>query len=415
MFVKDLKIISITHKKFNPAQIGWMYIDAKDIPARLKISKEKLGLSELLYLCTCNRVEIVFIPSKESPQFDLANYIKLLNPLVDSFQLEEIVKKCTVYEKERAVNHIFRVASSLDSMVVGEREIITQVKSAYEICSKAGLTGDSIRLLIKKTIETAKKVYTETSISKNPVSVVSLAFEQLGKHINSFENKKFVVIGAGQTITSFTKMLKKKNAKNVVVFNRSYENAMRIANQFQNGEAHTLDDLNTYTQNFDVLISCTGSDLHLIDSHFLTKNFGVFNSKKILIDLAVPYDIERSVQDLEDVELIGMETLKKLSEANITKREKEVAYCNEIIVEQELEFERLVHERKVERAMQNVPVEVKKIKAIALNEIFAKDLEGLDDSSKVVIDKILAYMEKKYISGPMKMAKDILLDRKVNS
>ncbi len=404
--ISGLKIISITHKKFTPEQIGWMYIDQKDTKHRLEAAKTKLSLNELMYLNTCNRVEVILIQEKEPKSFDLKKYLKAFNPALKEEQLETLLVHCEIYEQERAVNHLFRVASSLDSMVVGEREIITQVKNAYKHCLSLGLTGDSVRILIQKTIETAKRVYTETNISKNPVSVVSLAFEQLNKKIDSYENKKIVLVGAGQTITSFSKMLKKKGAVNVSTFNRTLKNAKRIAKQFTNGKSYLLNELNKSTAGFDILVSCTGSDNSIIGDSFL-KN----HTNKHLVDLAVPYDIDRVTAQKYKHNLVGMETLKKLSTANIEKRKLEIKNCERIILEQEIILDTSFRERKVEIAMSNVPKEIKLIKNKAINQVFAKDIEQFDDTTKEVLDKILNYVEKKYISGPMKMAKEILMDR----
>ena len=182
---------------------------------------------------------------------------------MERVHLDELCQKVEVFHKADAVKHALSVASSIDSMIVGEREIITQVRGAYEASKSYGLTGDFIRLLTRKVIETAKKVYTETNIAKKPVSVVSLAYHKL-RNLNIALDAKFVIVGAGLTNTTMCKFLKKHGYSNFVIFNRSIENAEKLANDI-GGKAFSLAELGEYQDGFDVLLTCTGADKHLID------------------------------------------------------------------------------------------------------------------------------------------------------
>jgi glutamyl-tRNA reductase len=200
--------IAFTHRLLAVNQIGLLHIDPIDQNLRLTNLKSKSSISELLFLSTCNRVEFMLVTNEKVTNSFVENLLLTLYPNFSDVQLREFSTNCEIYSGQKAVNHIFSVASSIDSMVVGEREIITQVRNAYELSRKNNLTGDFIRILIKHTIETAKRVYTETSIATKPVSVVSLANHKLKSHGLNL-NSRILIIGAGTTNSNLCRFLKK--------------------------------------------------------------------------------------------------------------------------------------------------------------------------------------------------------------
>ncbi len=297
-----------------------------------------------------------------------------------------------VFSGQDAIEHSFRVASSLDSMVVGEREIITQVRTAYDNSYKMGITGDFIRLAVKHTVETAKQVYTETDIAKNPVSVVSLAYRELVK-LNVQLDARILVVGAGKTNTSMTKFLNKHGYTNFSIFNRTLANAESMAKELS-GTAHNLTDLANYKNGFDVIITCTSSENTILTKEIYDSLLVGETNKKVVIDLAIPNDFDESICDNYPVHLIQVSSLKELAEENIQIRKKELVKC-ETIIEQRIEaFAIAQRKRKLEVAMSEVPKAVKEIHQKAISEVFAKDIAELDTSSKEVLDKVLAYVEK---------------------
>ncbi|MFM7021814.1 MAG: glutamyl-tRNA reductase [Flavobacteriales bacterium] len=404
--MKELKVIAFTHKTTDIQNIGYLHLDEAQREERLTQLKLSSGVEELMYLSTCNRVEFIFVTHKEfTPAFRSQFYLAF-NPSVDVQWME---KNAEFNEGEDAVHHLMRLASSLDSLVIGEREIITQVRNAYEESLKFGLTGDLLRIAIKHTIESAKEIYTYTDIAKNPVSVVSLAYRTL-REFNLKNDARFILIGAGETNTTMAKFLKKHGFQNFSVYNRTLAKAQKLARQLQ-GKAFTLEELNGRKEGFDVLISCTGSEEPIVDAALYDKLLVGEKSKKIIIDLALPNDIDKAVPQNFSVHYINIESLKEKAGENMKKREKELSVCHEILDKQWAAFQEVYHERQVINAMQGVPQKVKEIRQHAVDNVFAKDIENLDENSKEVLNKVLAYMEKKYISGPMVMAKEILLNK----
>ena len=200
------KIIAVTHKHFDISDIGKFHIDEKEWESRLSDLKTKMGIDELMFLSTCNRVEFLLSTSHSVDKSFAKKFILSVYPEMKSEDAEKIISSAVIFENEKALNHLFNVASSLDSLVVGEREIITQVRNAYELCHKLNLTGDLLRLVVQKTIECAKEVYTKTNIASKPVSVISLAYRKLKEH-HVKPDARFMIIGAGVTNSIMGKFL----------------------------------------------------------------------------------------------------------------------------------------------------------------------------------------------------------------
>ena len=406
--MNSFKIISLTHKLAPLELIGKLHLDENHQQDYLGGLKIRMDLKELMFLSTCNRVEFIINTEREiSPEF-LSNLFYTINSRLTPENLSSLVEKTVVYEGNNALTHLFEVSASLDSLVVGEREIITQVRKAYEFCNLLGLTGDTIRLAIKQTIETAKQVYTDTDIAKNPVSIVSLAYRQL-RSLGIKNNARIIFVGAGETNSSMANYLKKHQYANFTIFNRSLNNAEKLAKDL-NGKARELAHLKDFTDGFDVLIACTAAQDAVITSDIYKSLIGNDTSKKVIIDLSIPANIDKQVIELNDVFYIDIESLKKQAADNLLKREGEIDACRAIINNKVEEFKLLFQERKIELAFGEIPKQIKYIKETALNEVFAKELDSLDQQGKELLDKVLNYMEKKYNALAIKTAKKVFLE-----
>jgi glutamyl-tRNA reductase len=404
-------IIAFTHRNLDVSEVGKLHIELDNQQQRLTHLKESCHLSELMFLSTCNRVEYVFCTEELVSKDFITKFFNELYPEMPSAELEKFIKAAQVFSALAAVEHILQVASSIDSMIVGEREIITQVRNAFEASKKQGLTGDFIRLIIRHTVETAKRVYTETSIATKPVSVVALAYHTL-RDMNIKLDARVLIIGAGMTNTNMGKFLKKHGFKNFAVFNRTFSKAENLAKDL-NGTAYPLTELATYDKGFDIIITCTGSENHIITEEIYANLLQGESSKKVVIDIAIPHDLDKSIVDKYHVTHISVDHLQKISEQNLKERSKEIFHVEEILKEAIYDFQQISRLRKVEIAMREVPLMVKDIKSTAMNHVFKNELETLNDDSREVLEKIIEYMEKKYMSVPMKMAKEILLKQEI--
>jgi glutamyl-tRNA reductase len=406
--VNELRVIAITHKNFPLDIIGKFHLAPEKRSNVLGALKNTFGFDEIMYLSTCNRVEIVFtLPHYVCPGIT-ASIMREIQPELSESDIQEIALKAERYNGTEAAEHLLRVASSIDSIVIGEREIITQLRKAYEECSDAGLTGDDIRLVISQCIKTAKEVFTNTDLARKPVSVVSLAWQQFrefGLHVDS----RVLLAGAGQIISNFAKFLQENGYSRVTVANRSAEGAARIASLFDNNFI-TLDELPHYTGGFDALITCTAADHAIIKTDLYTSLLQGEKELKLVIDLAIPADVDHEVMTHHHVRYVDMNIIREKASHNLQFREQALTDCRPIIESGLNEFAKNWQSRQIERAMQSIPATIKEIRSTALGSVFAKDLENLDDESRQLLEKIMNYMEKKYISIPMKMAKDVLLN-----
>ena len=405
--VDQFHIIAFTHRNFDVNKIGKLHIDADFQKERLSHLKEVLGLTEIMFLSTCNRVEFSFCTQVTVNTDLISRFFSTLYPDLHIDDINDFTVSGQVYRGMLAVEHLFRVASSIDSMIVGEREIITQVRTSFENCREMGLTGDTIRVIMRQTVSTAKRVYTETAIARRPVSVVALAYHTL-RDMKMPLDSRVLVIGAGTTNNNMGKFLRKHGYQNFAVFNRTVAKAQTLAEEL-NGSFYPLSALPTYDKGFDLIISCTGAESHVITPEIYSSLLQGETCKKVVIDIAIPHDLDSRIIEKHSVTHISVDVLQKISAENLKERSKEITHVEEILFESITEFTQIIRMRSIEVAMREVPNMVKQIRSAAVNEVFKKDLQLLDDESREVLDKIIGYMEKKYMSVPMKMAKEIMM------
>jgi len=409
--LNTLYIVAFTHRNLSVNEVGELHIEETNQKSRLSELKNALQLDELMFLSTCNRVEFTFVTGQT---VDIEFLTKFFHTLYPDFKDEKISLFSTageVFHGLNAVEHQLVVASSIDSMIVGEREIITQVRNAYDSSCAMKLTGDLIRILIRHTIETAKKVYTETNIAKKPVSVVSLAYHNL-KALNIPLDSRILIVGAGVTNVNMSRFLRKHGFTNFNVFNRTFEKAEKLAADL-NGTPHRLSELSNFTKGFDIIITCTGSENHILTEEIYTSLLQGDAGRKVVIDIAIPQDLSPSIIEKHNVTHISVEVLQKISNENLKLRSAEIKHVEEIVSVALYEFKHINQVRTVELAMREVPQKVREIKQLAMTEVFKNELSTMDDNSREILEKIVGYMEKKYMSVPMVMAKEILLKKQV--
>ncbi|MEX2596030.1 MAG: glutamyl-tRNA reductase, partial [Salibacteraceae bacterium] len=317
--MKYFKVIALTHRNLGLDLVGKYHMEPDHQYERLESHFESFRLKELLFISTCNRVEFFFRINKEIDEPFITSFLTAVYPHVTPDEIAQTVEYTRTYEGLDAVRHLFHVASSLDSLVIGEREIITQVRRSFDRAKSYGFTGDFIRIAVQKAIETAKQVYTETAIATKSISVVNLAYQKLlDRDLHS--NLSVVYVGAGQTIEAIAGNLKKHDFKSVKVFNRTKEKAEKLG-EILGGKGYSLNDLVEEAGNFDLMITCTGADRSIIDS--ATFKAMAITGKKIIVDLAIPNDIDASALTHFDIDYIAIDDLKEEAKRNLKEREKE--------------------------------------------------------------------------------------------
>lgn len=402
-----LKIIAFTHKHIDLKALGKLVICEQTLDDRLRNIQSELNIKEIFYVGTCNRVEFIFTTPSQLDKTFISRFLHVLDMGLPEEYMENFIANVSTYEQVEAFNHLLRTSCSLESLVVGEKEILAQVRRAYEACKVAGFTGDYMRMIMNRVVKTAKEVYTHTNISRNPVSVVSLAYRKL-RELNMCGNSRLLIIGAGETNNNIAQYLKKHKYSNFSVFNRTIEKAESLAKEL-NGKAFPLDELANYKEGFDVIITCTGATEPILTPEIYTSLLNGETGKKVIVDLAVPNDTALEVRENFPMHYIEVESLKEVARKNIQERYDELVNAEHIIEENIKEFDAVLRQRRIELAMSEVPKKIKEIKEKAVNTVFADEINSLDDEAKAVLEQVISYMEKKYISVPMLMAKDILV------
>lgn len=405
----NYKILTITHHNLNVDEIGNFVVHHEgkdDLKSKLIQLKEQTRLEELIYLSTCNRVSFICYSNEEFDIDFIKGFFRTVNPGLEEIKLKKISKFVDVYQGSNAISHLYEVASSMDSLVVGEREIFRQFREAYKQSLNFGLVGDNLRLLENTTVKAAKEVYDKTKIGEKPLSIVSLAVKSL-LDTGISKDARLLIVGAGETNTLFAKFLKKYGFTNVSIFNRSLDNAAHLVDLLD-AEAYHLSELSLYNKGFDAMIVCTGATASIIDPSIYRNLLQKEEDPKLVIDLSVPNNVDASVVEGFEMNYIDIEQLRKLSTENLEFRKTEVHAAKSLLKKQLLNFNNYFQQRQLEKVLKVVPEEIKEIKERALQSVYKKQIEALDENAQALISEMMNYMEKKCIGVPMRAAKKLV-------
>ena len=406
--LEHFQIISISHKKLNTEDLERFVIKYKSktgLKSKLAGLKKEFAIDELLYMTTCNRLLILTYRQAAFNLKTLTQLLYYINPSLEQSLAHRVEKIVDFYSGEKCIRHLFEVASSLDSLVIGEHEIFRQFRDAYFECKKFGLTGDNLRLLEQCTVAAAKDVHTTTSIGKKPVSIVSLALQKLVR-LQPMKDSRILLVGAGETNTTFARFLKKYQFSDIVIFNRSLNNARELSSEI-GAKAYHLTDLEAYERGFDIMICCTSATEPIITSQLYRKLAKAEEGRKILIDLSIPNNISKSVSRDKQVRYINIDSLKELADKNLKSRQGNIA-ASRILINYHLDnFTVMYDQRQIEKAFKKLPKEINSIKHRAINKVYKDKLDQLPEETRELVLEMMNYMEKKCIAAPIKMAKEI--------
>ena len=292
------------------------------------------GPKEYYLLSTCNRVEVLY--TTENPGETKNQVLDLLfGNAVSKSDLDRYVYH---YEDEEAVQHLLKVASSLDSMIVGEAQILGQLKEAYRYASNQKTSGLILNKLLHKSFFVAKRVRTETRIGANAVSISYAAVELARKIFGQLDNKTVMLIGAGEMAELAAEHLVGQGVANVVVANRTLERAVKLARRY-NGQAVSLDELIDQLEHVDIIISSTGATGTILNKDDVKPVMRERRNKPLFfIDIAVPRDLDPNINNLDNVYLYDIDDLYNVVEMNKTERDLEAVKAERIVAEETLKF-----------------------------------------------------------------------------
>jgi len=325
-----LVLIGLSHRS-SPVEVRERFAFAEDrLPPALQSLRASGVADEAVILSTCNRVEIYAAtqlePSKAFAALRefLVNCHDYRNPLNDEiYSLSE----------PHSLHHLFKVACGLDSMVLGETEILGQLKKAYDLALQAGHTGARLNKAFQRAFNVAKHIRTQTNIQRGSVSVGSVAVELAQKIFSNLGDRDVLVVGAGDTSEKTARALVSRGARSIAVTNRSQDKAVALAESL-GGRAVPFENWIADLKHFDIVISSTSAPHYILDRVRLEPLMKLRRSRPLLlIDVAVPRDLEPEVNFLEDVYLYNIDDLQAIADDYLKQREAEIARCMEIIRE----------------------------------------------------------------------------------
>jgi glutamyl-tRNA reductase len=290
-------------------------------------------LAEVVILSTCNRTELYAIASDGMPLADKARQLTLWMASYHHLSAHELVQCAYHFESEDALHHMMQVASGLDSMVLGEPQIFGQMKSAYAVAKSAGTVRGDLGRLFPRIFSIAKRVRTDTAIGENPVSVAYAAVDLAGHIFADLKKTNALLVGAGETVELVARHLIEAGVSKIVIANRTLGRARELAQKF-GAEAVLLSEIPEQLVNSDIVITSTASQLPILGKGAVEQALKTRKHKPMLmVDIAVPRDIESQVGELRDVYLYSVDDLREIVDENMRSRQSEARKADVIIAD----------------------------------------------------------------------------------
>ncbi len=323
-------VIGLSHRT-SPVALRERFAFAEArIPEALQRLRTSGLADEAVILSTCNRVELYTSTQLEPTRA----FTELKNFLTTTHDYRDLLgDELYTLDEPHSVKHLFKVACGLDSMVLGETEILGQLKKAYDLALQTGHTGARLNKAFQRAFNVAKHVRTETNIQRGSISVASAAVELAEKIFSTLSGHDVMVIGAGDTSEKTARALLSRGAKSIVVANRSFDKAEALAKDL-GGRAVNFDDWMREFEKIDIAISSTSAPNHILDVAKLGPLMKLRRHRPLLlIDIAVPRDIDPAVNELDNVYLYNVDDLQSIASDYLRQRQQEIAQCEAIIEE----------------------------------------------------------------------------------
>ncbi|ETX09514.1 glutamyl-tRNA reductase [Marinomonas ushuaiensis DSM 15871] len=356
--------------------------------------------NEAVIVSTCNRTELYCSVEDFSQTEGIVEWLGQYHG-IDQLELQ---KYCYTHCNDDSVRHVMRVASGLDSLILGEPQILGQVKSAYAVSQEGACLGPELESLFQRAFSVAKRVRTDTAIGENPVSIAFAAVSLAQRIFADIRNSTALLIGAGQTIELVARHLKENGIQRIIVANRTLARAEALANEL-NAEAIMLGDIGEYLSQADIVISSTASQLPIIGKGMVERATSQRrHSPMLLIDIAVPRDIEPEVEDVKDAYLYTVDDLHSVIEENVRARQDAAKAAEQMIEEGVDSYRRAIESRKVSDLIVTFRQSAEAVK----NTELEKALKGLEmgQSPEQVINKLAHGLMNKLIHSPTRYLRD---------
>jgi len=389
----SLVVVGLNHRTVPLSLLERVTVDDARLPKALHDVMSNEHVSEAVVLSTCNRTEVYVVAEKFHPAVgDLRNFFAEL-----SFSApEEIADHLYIHDADAAVDHLFRVASGIDSAVVGEAEILGQTRRAWEIAQTEGAAGSQLNLLFRHALETGKRARTETSIGRHIASVSTAAVAMAAQHLGSLQGRSVLVIGAGEMGEGMVRAIMESGISDLLIANRTPERAQELAERL-GGRAIGLDELPAALTKVDLLLTGTGANSMIIEHAHVDRVMQNRNGRDILVvDVAVPRDVDPAAGQIPGVTILDMDDLRAFADAGMAERKREVELVELMCAEEVNRYLSVRSAREVAPLVARLHDEAEEIRLAEIDRLRARlgdlderQLEALDALTKGIVAKLL--------------------------
>jgi glutamyl-tRNA reductase len=392
-----------------------MASDRESTILALSYMRESEWIREGLFLFTCNRVEAVY--TTDSPSQAKNSMLSILSR-IGNIPEKDFISNIYIYEDAEAVKHIFKVAASLDSMVVGEPQILGQIKDAYyNAAVNEKTSGVILNRLMHRAFHVAKRVKTETGISESAVSISSTAVELAKKIFYGLEGRKVLLIGAGDMAELAARHLMGNGVKTLIVANRSFEKAVQVADMFK-GKAVFFEEIGSYLLEVDIVITSTASMDFVVTRKLVGNCLRKRRNRPLFfIDIAVPRDVEPSVNDLENMYVYDIDDFREIVKENTEQRKEEALKAERIVQEEVIRFEKWLKSLDVvptivslKNKMESLRKAEMKKSISSLGDLTPSQIKGIEALTISLTDKMINDLIRVLKSKADRSSKDLYLD-----
>jgi glutamyl-tRNA reductase len=394
----NIVLLGLNHKTAPIELRERLAIGPQQLEAATRSLVQSPGVLEGMILSTCNRVELLTSQEPDAPH--------LLDFIGKYFRIEPDLLAPHLYEyrQENAVRHLFRVACSLDSMVIGEPQILGQVKSSYLAARSAGAIRGHLDKVLQRAFVVAKRVRSETQIGSSAVSIASVAVELARKIFGSLENKTVLLVGAGKMSEQAARHLVDQGAGSVLVTNRTHERAVQLAQRFK-GRAVHFDDLYSSADQADIIITSTGSAQPVFRRehahHFLQQRRG---RPMFFIDIAVPRDVDPAVNKLDGIFLYDIDDLQSVAGSHLKERSREAELAEAMILEEVTRYKRRLHALNVAPEIIELQQTAEQIRRAEIRRV-ASRLQNLSPEQQAAVETLTRGLVNKFLHQPVQAIK----------
>jgi glutamyl-tRNA reductase len=398
--------LSASHKKASLPMLESLNIQNEEELIK-KFRSEGL-VQECVLLQTCHRVEIYFV-IRDSDKEDVVNKVLKFWSVKAGVSLDLLSKTVEIYERREALIHLFYLASGLESMILGEDQILGQVRSAYVRAKKLGSTGLILEKIFMKAVNVGRRVRTETTINERPVSISSVAVDLAEKDLGDLRLVKALVIGAGEAGSIAAETLRKKGVKTIFIANRTFERGLELASKVS-GKAVRFNRIWQVLPKVDLVVAAVSVDKPILKAKRMSKLLaeGEFKKKLYVVDISQPRAVEEKIGLIPGVTLRNIDDLKTIVEENLKSRQAEAKKAKKIIFEEFERFERQLAKLFVEPMISEICRRIEAIRQRELGRAVRKMGES-DKKKLMVIDRFSRELVERILQIPIEQLREAAL------